>query len=312
MMKKHVGIDISKKFFDLHILEEGKDMHFEYTPEQIKQCVKLLLNNDVELIVMEATGGYELELACALQAAGLAIAIVNPRRIRDFAKAAGKMAKTDKLDAAIIALYGATLEPPKKAIIDANTCKLKALVARRNQLVAMRSSENNRMEHSRDKEIARSIKTVVKTIEREIEKVEKEIENHIQQRPELKQKAELLKSVPGIGETTAFMLVTELPELGNANKKEIAALVGVAPMNRDSGLFRGKRMTGGGRCDIRARLFMPILVAIKYNTVIRKFYEHLLNEGKTKMTAIVAAMRKLLVILNTMIKNNQKWSPKIA
>jgi transposase len=312
MMKKHVGIDISKKFFDLHILEEGKDMHFEYTPEQIKQCVKLLLNNDVELIVMEATGGYELELACALQAAGLAIAIVNPRRIRDFAKAAGKMAKTDKLDAAIIALYGATLEPPKKAIIDANTCKLKALVARRNQLVAMRSSENNRMEHSRDKEIARSIKTVVKTIEREIEKVEKEIENHIQQRPELKQKAELLKSVPGIGETTAFMLVTELPELGNANKKEIAALVGVAPMNRDSGLFRGKRMTGGGRRDIRARLFMPILVAIKYNTVIRKFYEHLLNEGKTKMTAIVAAMRKLLVILNTMIKNNQKWSPKIA
>ena len=311
-MKKHVGIDISKKFFDLHILEEGKDMHFEYTPEQIKQCVKLLLNNDVELIVMEATGGYELELACALQAAGLAIAIVNPRRIRDFAKAAGKMAKTDKLDAAIIALYGATLEPPKKAIIDANTCKLKALVARRNQLVAMRSSENNRMEHSRDKEIARSIKTVVKTIEREIEKVEKEIENHIQQRPELKQKAELLKSVPGIGETTAFMLVTELPELGNANKKEIAALVGVAPMNRDSGLFRGKRMTGGGRRDIRARLFMPILVAIKYNTVIRKFYEHLLNEGKTKMTAIVAAMRKLLVILNTMIKNNQKWSPKIA
>jgi len=311
-MKKHVGIDISKKFFDLHILEEGKDMHFEYTPEQIKQCVKLLLNNDVELIVMEATGGYELELACALQAAGLAIAIVNPRRIRDFAKAAGKMAKTDKLDAAIIALYGATLEPPKKAIIDANTCKLKALVARRNQLVAMRSSENNRMEHSRDKEIARSIKTVVKTIEREIEKVEKEIENHIQQRPELKQKAELLKSVPGIGQTTASMLVTELPELGNANKKEIAALVGVAPMNRDSGLFRGKRMTGGGRRDIRARLFMPILVAIKYNTVIRKFYEHLLNEGKTKMTAIVAAMRKLLVILNTMIKNNQKWSPKIA
>jgi transposase len=312
MMKKHVGIDISKKFFDLHILEEGKDMHFDYTTEQIKQCVKLLLNKNVELIVMEATGGYELELACALQAAGLAIAIVNPRWIRDFAKAAGKMAKTDKLDAAIIALYGATLEPPKKAIIDANACKLKALVARRNQLVTMRSSENNRMEHSRDKEIARSIKTVVKTIEREIEKVEKEIENHIQQRPELKQKAELLKSVPGIGQTTASMLVTELPELGNANKKEIAALVGVAPMNRDSGLFRGKRMTGGGRHDIRARLFMPILVAIKYNTVIRKFYEHLLNEGKTKMTAIVAAMRKLLVILNTMIKNNQKWSPKIA
>jgi len=219
MMKKHVGIDISKKFFDLHILEESKDMHFEYTTEQIKQCVKLLLNNNVELIVMEATGGYELELACALQAAGLAIAIVNPRWIRDFAKAAGKMAKTDKLDAAIIALYGATLEPPKKVIIDANACKLKALVARRNQLVTMRSSENNRMEHSRDKEIARSIKTVVKTIEREIEKVEKEIENHIQQRPELKQKAELLKSVPGIGQTTASMLVTELPELGNANKK---------------------------------------------------------------------------------------------
>lgn len=311
-MKKHVGIDISKKFFDLHILEEGKNMHFEYTPKQIKKCVKLLGNNDVELIVMEATGGYELELACALQAAGLAIAVVNPRRIRDFAKAAGKMAKTDKLDAEIIALYGATLKPPEKALIDADTCKLKALVARRSQLAAIRISENNRMEHARDKEIARSIKTVVRTIEREIEKVEKEIEEHIQQRPELKQKAELLKSVPGIGDTTAFMLVTELPELGNANKKEIAALVGVAPMNRDSGLFRGKRMTGGGRRDIRARLFMPTLVAIRHNSVIRKFYKHLLDKGKAKMTAVVAAMRKLLVILNTMIRNNQKWSPKIT
>ena len=312
MMKKHVGIDISKKFFDLHILEEGKNMHFEYTTKQIKQCVKLLTNNDVELSVMEATGGYELELACALQAAGLAIAIVNPRRIRDFAKAAGKMAKTDKLDAKIIALYGATLKPPKKALIDADSCKLKALLARRSQLATMKISENNRMEHARDKEIARSIKTVVKTIEREIEKVEKEIENHIQQKPELKQKAELLKSVPGIGDTTAFMLVTELPELGNVNKKEIAALVGVAPINRDSGLFRGKRMTGGGRRDVRSRLFMPTLVAIRHNSVIRKFYKHLLDEGKAKMTAVVAAMRKLLVILNTMIRNNQKWSPKIT
>jgi transposase len=310
-MKNCVGIDISKRFFDVHILKDNKDLHFDYTDEQIKKFKKILTQIKPELIVMEATGGYERKLASQLQADGLAVAVVNPRRIRDFAKATGQMAKTDKIDAGIIALFGATLEPPQKDVIGANALKMKALVSRRNQLIEMRTAENNRREHADDKVIARSIKAVIKAIEKEIEKVDKQINDHIDQMPELKRNTELLKSVPGIGDTTASMLVVELPELGKANKKQIAALVGVAPMNRDSGLFKGKRMTGGGRRNVRARLFMPTLVAIRHNPVIRKFYLSLVEQGKAKMTAVVAAMRKLLVILNTMVKNNQKWCPKI-
>jgi transposase len=311
MMKNCVGIDISKKSFDVHILNGNKDLHFEYTDEQIKEFQKILTQIKPELIVMEATGGYERKLASQLQAGGLPVSIVNPRRIRDFAKATGRMAKTDKIDAGIIALFGAMLEPPQKDVIDANALKMKALVSRRDQLIGIRTAENNRMEHADDKVIARSIKAVIKAIEKEIEKVEKQIGDHIDQMPELKRNTELLKSVPGIGDTTASMLVVELPELGKANRKQIAALVGVAPMNRDSGMFQGKRMTGGGRRNVRARLFMPTLVAIRHNPVIRKFYLNLIDQGKAKMTAVVAAMRKLLVILNTMVKNNQKWSPKI-
>jgi transposase len=311
MMKNCVGVDISKRTFDVHILKNSKDLHFDYNDEQIKEFLKILTQVKPELIVMEATGGYERKLASQLQAAGWPVAIVNPRRIRDFAKATGRMAKTDKIDAGIIARFGEMLKPPPKDVMDDNALKMKALIARRNQLIGIRTAENNRMEHADDKVISRSIKTIVKAIEKEIEKVDKQISDHIDKMPELKQNAELLKSVPGIGDTTASMLVVELPELGIANKKQIAALVGVAPMNRDSGMFKGKRMTGGGRRNIRARLFMPTLVAIKHNPVIRKFYLTLLEKGKAKMTAVVAAMRKLLVILNTMIRNNQKWRPKI-
>ena len=311
-MKKHVGIDVSKRFFDVHILEDQKDLHFDYQKEQVRECVRQLRKIKPALRVMEATGGYETELAIALQSAGLPVAIVNPRRIRDFAKALGQMAKTDKIDAHIIARYGATLEPPRQEQIGVNARKLKALQARRHQLIEMRTAENNRREHVFDKIVARSIKAVIKTIEKEIEKVDEQIRAYIARMPELKQKKEVLQSTPGIGETTSSMLVVELPELGVCNKKQIAALVGVAPLNRDSGLFRGKRMTGGGRKDVRARLFMPTLVAIRYNPVIKRFYERLLKSGKSKMTAVVAAMRKLLVILNTMIKNNQNWNPKLT
>lgn len=312
MGKKHIGIDISKRFFDVHVLENNQDIHFEYTSKQVKKCVRQLTKLSVGLVVLESTGGYELELASALQAAGLPVTIVNPRRIRDFAKARGKMAKTDKLDARIIADYGATLQPPVQKVIDENQRILKALAARRTQLIEMQTAERNRMEHVFGKEVKRSLKNVLRVFGKEIEKVEREIKDHIDQQPELKQKTELLKSVPGIGETTAQMLVIELPELGLLNKKEIAALIGVAPMNRDSGVFKGRRMTGGGRRQVRTRLFLPTLVAIRHNPVLRHFYEHLLGKGKSKMTAIVACMRKLIVILNTMMKNNQVWMPKLA
>jgi transposase len=311
-MKTYVGIDVAKGSFDVNVNGQNKVRHFEYTDDKINECIEQLSKEQVELIVMEATGGYELKLAIKLQSAGLAISIVNPRRIRDFAKSMGLLAKTDKIDAQLIAQFAATLEPPKFAIIDTNACKLKALVARRDQLIGIRTAENNRKEHILDKAIAKSIDAVIRTLEREITKVDKQITDHIDSMPELKQKAEILKSVPGIGDVTASMLVTELPELGQCNKRQIASLVGVAPMNRDSGTFRGKRMTGGGRKQVRTGLFMPTLVAIRYNPKLRAFYNRLLEAGKTKMVAIVATMRKLLIIINTMIRKNQLWNENLA
>lgn len=311
-MKNYAGIDVSKRFFDVRINGQNKVWHFDYTDEQISECIERLTDAQIELTVMEATGGYETKLAIALQAGGMAIAIVNPRRIRDFARSMGLLAKTDKIDTKAIAAYAAAVEPPKSAVINADTCKLKALVARREQLVEMKIAENNRKEHIGDKAIAKSINAVIKTLEREIEKVEKEQHDHIDKMPELRYRAEILKSVPGIGDITAMMLVTELPELGQCNKRQIAALVGVAPFNRDSGTFRGKRMTGGGRRRVRTGLFMPTLVAIRHNPKLHAFYHRLLAEGKSKMTAIIAAMRKLLVIINTMIRKNQLWNENLA
>jgi transposase len=308
----HVGIDVSKNFFDVHVLERSEDRRFEMTTDQIRQCVQWLKKVRPALAVMEATGGYELDLAGAMQSAGLPVAVMNPSRIRNFARATGRTAKTDKLDARIIALYAATLEPPPRGVWDAQTQVLKAWVARRDQLIEIRKAETNRREHVRDRLIDRSIDAVIRVIDKEIETVEKKIREQIDRMPELRRKAELLRTAPGIGETTASMLVAEMPELGQVNKHEIAALVGVAPMNRDSGMFRGKRMTGGGRTWVRARLYMPTLAATQYNPVIKAFYQHLLAEGKCKKTAVVAAMRKMMIILNTMVKNNQQWTPKLA
>jgi transposase len=308
----YIGIDISKKFFDLHSLPDGQGQHFEYDRKGIQQCLKMLKSSKPKLIVMEATGGYEVQLVCRLQTAGFAVAAVNPRRVRDFAKATGQLATTDKIAARNIAQFAATLQPPAKDLVDENTRIMRALVARRHQLVRMHTAESNRMEHAMDKQITRSIKVVLKAIEDEVARVERQIRQRIERMPELKQKAEQIDSVPGVGETTASMLVSELPELGRLNRRQIAALVGVAPINRDSGQFRGKCMTGGGRRDIRARLYMPTLAATRHNPVIRRFYLGLIARGKTKMVAVVAAMRKLLTILNTMVSKNQCWNPNIT
>ena len=310
-MKKCIGIDVAKQYFDMYVLCSRQHHRLDNTAEGVRQCVQVCKAATPELIVMEATGGYELALACALQAEGLPVAIVNPRRIRDFAKAAGQIAKTDKLDARIIAQFAATLEPMPTEQINENTQKLKALVARRNQLVGLHTAESNRLEHADVRDIRRSIAAVLKVIETQLETIDRQIEEHIQNTPQLQQRSETIDSAPGIGPTTAHMLVTELPELGRLNRRQIAALVGVAPFNRDSGTFRGKRMTGGGRKDIRSRLFMPTLVAVRHNPVLKAYYTRLVGQGKCKMVALAATMRKLICILNTMIKNNQKWNPNL-
>ena len=311
-MTNCIGIDVSKLVFDVHVLVSGKDLQCDNDSKGIGSCIKLCHEIRPELIVMESTGGYELALAASLCSEGFAVSVVNPRRIRDFAKACGQLAKTDKIDARIIARYAATLEPMPTQVIRDNSRKLKALVARRNQLIDMRTAENNRMEHAIDKEIKKSIEVIIRQIDRQIESIDQKIGGQIAQMPELEQKVDALKSVPGIGKTTASMLVVELPELGLLNRRQIAALVGVAPINRDSGQCRGKRMTGSGRRHIRSRLFMPTLVAIRYNPVIKDYYNRLVKNGKPKMVAIVAAMRKLLVIMNCMLKNNQQWLAKSA
>lgn len=311
-MTTYIGIDVAKRFFDLYDTAAKKHDHFENTPAGIKTCVDQLARRRPALIVLENTGGYEMDLAVALQAIGLPVAVVNPRRIREFGRATGRLAKTDLIDAQIIARYAATLQPPPQGVWDDQTRAIKALVARRGQLVGMRTAEKNRMEHAGDAAIAKSISAVIRTIERELDKVERQLHDRITGIPELLQKAEQLKSVPGIGETTAMMLVAEVPELGQLNRRQIAALIGVAPINRDSGAFRGKRMTGSGRRHVRARLYMPTLVAIRFNPVIRGFYQRLVNAGKSKMIAVVAAMRKLLTILNVMIAKNEYWNPKCA
>jgi len=312
-MEKTIGIDVSKARLDVHVLNSKSDLQFDNSADGIKECCKLCLEVEPEIIVMEATGGYEYAAAAELSANGLPVAVVNPRRIRDFAKAVGVTAKTDKIDARIIALYAVNCKPMPQGVLDDNSRRIKALTSRRQQLLEMRTAENNRMEHAIDKEIRRSLETIIKSINKEIEKVDRQIGDHIDNIPELKEKADKLKSVPGIGDTTAAMLISELPELGTFNRRQIASLVGVAPINRDSGTFRGKRMTGGGRKNVRNRLFMPTLVAIRYNPPLRKYYRRLVEEkGKTKMIAVVAAMRKLLCTMNAMLKNNQQWKMKIS
>jgi len=310
-MRNCIGIDVAKQYFDLHILKTGQDQRMENSTDGIRQCVAICNKIRPELIVMEATGGYELALAVTLQAEGFAVAVVNPRRVRDFAKAAGQIAKTDRLDARIIAQFAAAMEPMPTEQLSEHTQKIKALVARRSQLVGLHTAESNRLEHAEGKEIRRSIASVLKVIEAQLKTIDRQIAEHIENTPSLRQRSEILDSVPGIGPTTANMLVTELPELGRLNRRQIAALVGVAPMARDSGTFRGKRMTGGGRKKIRSRLFMPTLVAVRHNPILRAYYNKLLSRGKCKMVALVAVMRKLICILNTMAKNNQKWNPDL-
>jgi transposase len=309
-MATYAGIDIAKHGFDLAFEPQQKLQHFDNDAKGICRCVKVLQQLQPDLIVMEPTGGYERPLVAELQAAGLPVAVVNARRVREFARASGNLAKTDKLDAQVMARFAKVLQPPAQHALDRQARLMKALVARRHQLVQMHTAENNRLEHAHDKAITRSIRAILKTIQGQMDKVEQEIRDQIESMPPLQQKTQQLQSVPAIGQTTASLLVTELPELGRLNRRQIAALVGVAPINRDSGTYRGKRMTGGGRRDLRARLFMPTLVAVRYNPVIHRFYQHLLDRGKTKMVALIAAMRKLLTILNTLLKNNETWNPK--
>lgn len=309
---KVVGIDIAKYSFDLHLLPEGKTAHYANDPQGIQQCRQFLLQVRPERIVLEATGGYELALTLDLQTAALPVIVVNPRRVREYARSQGLLAKTDQIDARILAEFAQSPRVQVRELPDAPGRQRMELLARKRQLVETHVAERNRLEHAAERTVVHSIRRMLLVVEKEIAKLDKQIATRIAADPQLQRKAEICDSTPGIATATAAVLVTELPELGRVNRREIATLVGLAPMNRDSGQFRGKRTTGGGRVRVRTALYMPMLTVIRCNPVIRRFYQRLVDQGKAKMTALVAAMRKLLTILNTMIKNNQLWNPNIA
>ncbi len=309
---KVVGMDISKHSFDLHLLPEGKTAHYANDAAGIRACVRWLRQVRPARIVLEATGGYEMALVLALQTAALPVIVVNPRRVRDYARSQGHWAKTDRIDAKVLAEFAQSPGVQVRPLPEAQARQRAAWIARKRQLVDMHVAESNRLEHASDRAVLQSLRRSLRTLEKQIAAFDGKIAAALAADPQLQRKAEILDSTPGLAAATAAVLVTELPELGSANRRQIAALVGLAPMNRDSGQFRGKRTTGGGRVQVRRALYMPLLAVIRCNPVLRSFYQRLVNHGKPKMTALVATMRKLVTILNTMIKTNQLWNPKTA
>ena len=307
-----VGIDVSMDTLDVHVLPDNRRLQCTNSPDDIHALARDLMTAGAELIVLEATGGYQTQLAAVLHDQGLPVAVVNPRQVRDFAKAMGRLAKTDRIDAEVLALFAQRIQPPTRDLGDENDRQIRALVTRRSQLLAMRAAESNRLGQARHKAIAGSIRCVLKVIESQLKDTDGTIDDLIRHSPLWIEKATLLDSVPGVGPATIRSLVAYLPELGRLNRRQISALVGVAPMNDDSGKRGGYRAIRGGRTDVRNALYMATLVATRYNPRIRQHYQHLLAQGKKKMVALTACMRKLLIILNTMLKNRESWRCQVA
>lgn len=303
------GIDVSKAQLDVGFNPASKNLSFDNSDQGIAKLVDYFQKIETDLVVVEATGGLEMKVTAALAASNLPIAVVNPRQVRDFAKANGKLAKTDAIDAQMLAEFAKAIKPEVRELPDKTTQELKALVTRRKQIVEMITSEKNRL--------ARALENVVPEIEEHIMWLESRLSNidddlskAIRKSPIWKEKDDLLRSVPGIGPTVSFTLLANLPELGTLNRKQIAALVGVAPFCRDSGTLRGKRTVWGGRANVRSSLYMGTLSAIRYNPAIRQFYQRLIEAGKVFKVAITACMRKLLTILNSMVKYKTPWQNK--
>ena len=309
--KNYVGIDVSKDTLDVAIHESSQHWSFPNDHNGISNLITLLKSNSPELVVLEATGSYEVPLAAELGIAGIPTAVVNPRQVRDFAKSVGVLAKTDILDARIIARFAAMVQPIPRPIADEDSQELGAIIARRRQIVEMITVEKNRMNTAK-KVVRRRIQAHIDWLSAELADTNNDLQQKVKDSPIWREKDDLLKSVPGIGPTVATTLLAELPELGTLNRKQIAALVGVAPLNRDSGTLRGKRTVWGGRATVRSALYMGTLVATRYNPIIRRFYERLLAAGKAKKVALTACMRKLLTILNAMLKYHTRWNIKVA
>ena len=307
----YVGIDVAKVRLDIAVRPTGEQWTVPNDEAGITGIVAQLQTVAPTLIVLEATGGLELPVTAALTAAGLPVAVVNPRQVRDFAKATGRLAKTDRLDAQVLAQFAEAVHPTPRPVPDALAQELTALLARRRQLVAMSVAERQRLGRALPAVQVR-IEAHLTWLDQELADVDDALRQRIRESPAWRVKARLVRSVPGVGPVLTTTLIAELPELGSLSRKEIAALVGVAPLNRDSGSLRGRRTVWGGRRRVRTALYMATLVAARHNPVIRCFYERLCTAGKAKKVALTACMRKLLTILNAMAKHNAPWSSATA
>lgn len=303
----NVGIDVGKSRLDIHILERDRHFAVDNSPAGIREALKILGRFKLTRIVLEATGRYELELATAAFEKGFPVSVVNPSQIRHFARASNQIAKTDKLDARIIAEFAARMQPRPSEFKGKNLQSIKDLLCRRRQLIEMRTQELNRIKIMGVK-IERSCQRTIKFLNQEVAWTEKLLSQAVEQQPEWAHRRQILNSVPGVGDTLTFTLLADLPELGTLSNKQIASLTGLAPFNRDSGALKGKRRIRGGRSTVRTTLFMATLSAIQCNPILGAFYRHLVNEGKHKKVALTAVMRKFISILNTMVKRDEYWA----
>ena len=303
---RFVGIDVSKAQLDVAVRPTGKRWTLPYDQTGIEGLIPQIVDLEPALVLLEATGGLELPLVAALAAAALPVVVVNPRQVRDFAKATGTLAKTDTLDAGVLAHFADAVRPEVRPLKDAETQVLNSLTARRRQVMTMLVSEKNRLGTAIGA-VSPRIEAHIAWLEQELNDLDKGLRQTLRRSPVWREKDDLLRTVPGVGEQLSLTLLANLPELGTLNRRQIAALVGVAPYNRDSGALRGKRAVWGGRSRVRAVLYMGALVASRHNPAIRDFYQRLLAAGKPKKVALVASMRKLLVILNGMLKHGSSW-----
>lgn len=305
-----IGIDVAKEHFDLHVRPTGESWRVSHTSEQFPALIARLTELAPERIILEATGGLEILLATQLAAAALPVVVINPRQARDFAKATGQLAKTDQVDARVLAHFGEALQPLVRPLPDEETRALEALLTRRRQLVDMMVAEKNRYAAlARQPKLQKNVAEHIAWLKQHIADLDDELKSKLEQSPVFCQNDRLLQSVPSVGDVTSRTLLACLPELGKLTNKQIGALVGVVPYARQSGQWRGESHIRGGRTEVRTVLYMATLSAVRYNPTIKSFYQHLLAQGKKKKVALTACMHKLLTILNAMIRHQEEWNP---
>lgn len=307
-----VGIDVAKATLDVCVIPGGESLHIAYDDDGIASLVERLEKVGPTLIVLEATGGLEGRIATELAGAGLPVAVINPRQARDFAKAIGRLSKTDAIDAAVLAEFARAVRPQARPLKDADTQALDELLTRRRQLVGMRTQEVLRLGQARSKAQQKSLKEHIAWLEKRIASLDDDLQSRLRASDIWRTKDNLLQSIPGIGAIASTTLLAKCPELGSLDRRQAAALVGLAPLARDSGKFRGKRFIWGGRAEVRSVLYMATIAAMRCNPVIKAFAARLKTTGKPGKVVIVACMRKLLTIMNSIIKNSTPWNPNFA